>query len=236
MRKLLLLLPLLLTLWHPYPIAALGRYAPRTTGYDVSWPNCDVTPPKNPAFGIVGVNFGRVFTGNPCLQEEANWFKQLSLYLNTAYPGADFARKYQYDRPPCPAHNENCLAYNFGWNATHYAVTYAGLQNVHAFSWWLDVETVNSWTDNIPANTASLQGMVDALRHYTFLPTIGFYSAPPQWQTLTYGWQTGSPAWIGTGSLERADALAACTQPSFNGGTTILTQYTQGLDRDYVCR
>jgi hypothetical protein len=224
-----------LLLFVSVDVHALANYPVGSTGYDVSWPNCEISPPPHPTFGIVGVNFGRVFTGNPCLHDEATWFQNLSLYLNTAYPGESFAKKYQYDRPVCATHDENCLAYNVGWNAAHYAVTYAGLQDVHAFAWWLDVETVNSWTANIPANTESLQGMLDALRHYTFLPSIGFYAFPGQWQTITYGWQNDLPAWAATGSLDRADALAACKAPSFNGSKVAMAQYTTGVDRDYVC-
>ena len=234
MRRLLLLCGLGLLVFS-MPVSALGSYPAGSTGYDVSWPNCGATPPTAAAFGIVGINDGRVFTGNPCLHEEASWFNNLALYLSTSYPGKPRALKYPSSPKTCSLNDENCLAYNYGYNAAHYAVSYAGLQDTHTTSWWLDVETVNSWTSDVTANTESLQGMVDALRHYTFFPSIGFYAYPGQWQALTYGWHNDLPTWVATGSLNRDDALTACTQPSFDGTKVVLTQYTAGLDRNYVC-
>lgn len=235
MRRLITPLILVLLLCISVPASALGSYPSKTTGYDVSWPNCGVSPPSSAAFGIVGVNYGRVFTVNPCLQQEAGWFQNLSLYLSTSYPGKPLALKYASSPKACKTSDNNCLAYNYGYNAVRFAVANASIDNAHALTWWLDVENVNSWTDSATANTESLQGMIDALRHYTFLPTVGFYAYPGQWQTLTFGWRNKLPTWTATGSTSRRDALNICHQASFNGGAQLLTQYTIGLDRDYVC-
>jgi hypothetical protein len=59
--------------------------APTAPGYDVSWPQCGVSYPINPGFGIVGVNKGIVFSPNPCLASEVTWAGGTSaaLYANT---------------------------------------------------------------------------------------------------------------------------------------------------------
>src|SRR5207247_1390297 len=58
-------------------------------GYDISWPQCGGAYPSNPAFGIVGVNKGIVFSPNPCLASEIRWGggAAAQLYANTGNPG-----------------------------------------------------------------------------------------------------------------------------------------------------
>ena len=65
---------------------AQGQYISGSVGVDVSYPNCRAKI-SGAAFGIVGVNGGKSFTSNPCLKDEASKFKNLSLYVNTGYPG-----------------------------------------------------------------------------------------------------------------------------------------------------
>ena len=40
---------------------------PTPTGYDISYPQCGGSYPRNIAFGIVGVTRGLAFSANPCL-------------------------------------------------------------------------------------------------------------------------------------------------------------------------
>ena len=77
--------------------------------------------------------------------------------------------------------------------------------------------------------------MIAAIRHYTFLSTIGFYSLQDQWAILTGNWDNDYIAWTATGAYSRASAVDACSQPSFTGGKLLLAQYTLKLDEDYVC-
>lgn len=214
---------------------AASIYPAGKIGNDVSWPNCKAKPPKNSAFGIVGVSGGLVFRPNRCLFEETHWFKNLSLYLNTGYAGKKRAEKFADQPRACARDDEACLAYNFGYNAGTYALNYAASQYVHTNIWWLDVETVNSWSDNVYYNRASLQGMVDAIKHNTLLPSIGFYAYPGQWQTITGGWRNGHPNWAATGDDDYKLAVSYCKGQAFTGGPTWLTQYTTRLDNDYVC-
>lgn len=214
---------------------AMGVYPAYQTGHDVSWPNCRATPPDGRTFGIVGVTGGLVFHPNPCLFEEVHWFNKVSLYMNTGYAGKALAVKYASYPQDCAPVDERCLAYNYGYNAGVYAINYAASQFVHNNVWWLDVETENSWSTNTEYNRASLLGMVAAIKQRTLLPTIGFYSYPGQWMTITGSWQNRYPAWAATGSDDSSAATALCGVRAFNGTQTQLTQYTTRLDDDYVC-
>ncbi len=205
-----------------------------SVGYDVSWPNCHATPPKN-TWGIIGVTGGLDFTPNPCAYNESVWFNSYGLYMNTGYPGPVKAAKYANFPKICKPSNNVCLAYNYGYNAAKYALNYASLQDVHANSWWLDVETVNSWSDSIHENRAVLQGMEDLIKASTLLSTVGFYSTTFQWQTITGGWNNPSNNWVATGGNDLTLAKKSCVGNNFTNGRTILTQYTSGLDKDYVC-
>jgi hypothetical protein len=116
-----------------------------------------------------------------------------------------------------------------------------------AYSWWLDVETGNSWqtlesaygqTATARANdTAALQGEVDALTD-SGVSAVGFYSTSYQWGQITGGTgQTfaGSPAWL-AGSSSLSTAKSQCGSTSFTGGKILLTQYaSSGYDADFRC-
>jgi hypothetical protein len=221
------------------PAHALAPYPVHATGIDVSWPdtNCLTAPPPGTAFGIVGVNGGLDFRPNHCLLQEASRFgNNYSLYLNTGYPGLPLALRYRSSPRRCQAGDQTCLAYNWGYNDVLYSLQYASRLDVHSTYWWLDVESVNSWSTYTSVNRQALHGMADALRQRTFLPVIGFYAYPGQWQTITGNWRNQAPAWAATGSSARNDALAACREPGFTGGQLVLTQYIHTLDEDYACR
>ncbi|HUS26684.1 MAG TPA: hypothetical protein VMY99_05040 [Nevskiaceae bacterium] len=224
---------------YPVQAAALNPYLQDSTGFDVSWPNnnCVSTLARGAAWGIVGATGGLNFHTNPCLPVEAAWFKHLSLYSNTGYAGLAKAQKYAGWPRHCATDDENCLAYNWGYNAGKYAVKAAAQQNIHASMWWLDVEIENSWSEtNVLANRASIQGMADAIERYVVVVTIGIYSYPGQWDKITGSWRPGHwPSWVATGTYDRATALAWCTGHDFTGGGTWLTQYIEVLDRDYAC-
>jgi hypothetical protein len=202
---------------------------------DVSWPNCKTEPDHFHNNGIIGVTGGLDFHANPCLAQETSWFASYSLYINTGYPGSQSLRKFPASPKRCAPGALQCPAYNYGYNATLYAIRYADLQNAHATKWWLDVETENSWTDNFLVNRASLQGAIDAIKQNVPFSEVGVYSSPDQWAILTGKLHNGLPAWLATGSTARAAAVQACRQQGFTGGRLQLTQYTQGLDQNLTC-
>jgi hypothetical protein len=218
--------------------AAQGQYVAGTTGVDVSWPNCRALISKA-SFGVVGVSNGLGFSTNPCLVKEANHFtNNLSLYVNTGYPGAtsNNAKKYAASPKLCGAADLNCIAYDYGYNAGLYASTTASNAGVHATTWWLDVETMNSWTSDALQNQNSLQGETDALKA-SGISTVGVYSTTAQWGIITAGWQNGLPSWGATTWTTAKQAATYCTGHQFTGGPSYLMQYkaARGIDQDYAC-
>lgn len=215
-------------------VLAQGIYAPGTVGSDVSWPNCNAKPPTNTAFGIVGVTGGLGFSPNNCLALEAGWFANLSLYVNTGYPGSYRGLDFQNSPKACQATDLNCLAYNYGYNAGQYAVGYANSQNIRSSTWWLDVETENSWTSDPSQNRQSLQGEYDALLAAGVI-SIGAYSTTYQWNLITGTWKNGWPNWGATTWRTAKQASKYCTGHDFTGGGTWLIQFKSKLDQDYAC-
>lgn len=236
-RLALLLFMMAIIFFSSVTVAAQGLYQAGSTGVDVSWPpaNCKAAEPSDTAFGIVGVTGGLDFKPNNCLLTEASWFTSRSLYMNTGYPGAALAAEHANGPHQCEPQDNRCVAFDYGYNAAEYALLYAASQNVHSTAWWLDVETENSWSTNAQENRAALNGMIAAIHRTVFFPTIGIYSTPKQWKQIMGNWQNNLPNWVGTGSSERSDALAACQGSDFTGGGTQLTQYILKLDHDYVC-
>ena len=218
--------------------AAQGQYLSGTTGVDISWPNCTASIPRN-SFGIVGVSNGVGFSTSPCLATEASHFvNNLSVYVNTGYPGAtsDNAQKYAASPRLCDSADLNCIAYDYGYNAGLYAYNAANTAGVHAATWWLDVETMNSWTSDTLQNQNSLQGETDAFKA-NGISTVGVYSTTAQWGTITAGWKNGLPSWGATTWTTAKQAATYCTGHQFTGGPSYLMQYkaSHGLDQDYAC-
>ncbi|HSX00231.1 MAG TPA: hypothetical protein VLH38_04310 [Patescibacteria group bacterium] len=210
-------------------------YADMPIGYDVSWPNCGIKPPNNMSWGIVGITGGISLRPNNCARIEASWFKTLSLYINTGYPGGK--RVWQFSSAPkdCSVYDSTCLAYDYGYAEGVYAVHLATSQGLHAGVWWVDVETENSWDDDPLVNRASIQGSIDAIRRETVFGRVGVYSYPAQWDIITGKWHPHFPAWAATGGTKFEDAKKACAAASFTGGPLWLGQYTRGLDRNLPC-
>ncbi len=213
---------------------AQGIYQSATVGNDVSYPNCSAKAPKSAAFGIIGTTGGLGFSQNPCLTKEAGWFGNKSLYVNTGYPGQSYALKYQNSPHACSNGDLNCLAYNYGYNAGQYALNYATSQGVTSSTWWLDVETANSWTNDYQQNQNSLQGETDALKNSGVI-TVGVYSTTAQWSSITGGWQNQLPNWGATTWQTAKQAAKYCTGHDFTGGGTWLLQFKGSLDQDYAC-
>jgi hypothetical protein len=217
--------------------AAVPEYIAEQTGVDVSWPkaNCQVPARFLRSWAIVGVDGGLDFTKNPCLRSEASRVSDYTLYANTGYPDTAFGRHFTATPRHCSRGNMICLAYDYGYANGVYTVKYAASQGLHATRWWLDVETDNSWTNNIYVNRASIAGEAAAIRRETVVGQVGVYSYPGQWDLLTGNWRNGMPNWSATGSLERSVAKSFCKNENFTGGGTWMTQYTVRLDEDYVC-
>jgi hypothetical protein len=214
--------------------AAQGPYSGGSNGIDVSYPNCKVKLPASD-FGIVGVTGGVGFKPNPCLAAEASHFKNLSFYVNTGYPGQISAMAYTHYPNDCQGSDLNCVAYNYGYNAGTYAISYASGLGLWSSTWWLDVETMNTWTNDYAQNIQSLQGEADALTT-AGVANVGVYSTTFQWGVITGSWKNNLPSWGATTWNSAKQAKTYCTGHEFTGGSTWLLQYQgKNLDQDYAC-
>lgn len=234
-RFILPLLALALAVVPTLQTSAAGFYATGSVGIDVSYPNCGAKL-GTPAFGIVGVTGGVVYSHNPCLAAQARSFKDLSLYINTGLNASPDSPYYTQALQSCGG-DASCAAYAYGRNAANDAWQYAVSQGVSSNRWWLDVELENSWNSDTQLNRQSLQGAYDALAQ-NGASLIGAYSTTTQWNTITGSWQNGWPNWGATTWNTASQAKTYCKGHEFTGGQTLLIQFKDKkskLDQDVAC-
>jgi hypothetical protein len=219
--------------------------ASTANGYDVSWPQCGKALPVDGDFRIVGVSGGKPYEDNPCLAAQYQWAvasPDVGFYMNTANPGngSNVVNWYgqRSPNPNCSRSDEGACAYDYGYNAAKHAFAYAqqatGAAGAH--SWWLDVETANSWSSTPALNTADILGAVAFLRSQGV--PVGAYSTGYQWGIITGGAHASDLyVWYaGAGNAGQAALWCAATDSSFTGGTVVLVQWVQdGIDRDHAC-
>jgi hypothetical protein len=248
-RPLIASIALVVTLIVATPLAVA---APTTRGYDISWPQCGSTYPTNPAFGIVGVNKGIVFSANSCLASEITWAggAKAQLYANTGNPGPALSSHWPSGQTaprwcdPTNPDTADC-AFDYGYNAAKdsYADAVAAFGSIGfpgspaSSAWWLDVETSNSWRSAVSLNVSALQGEAYYLTSVAGVAKLGIYSTQYQWNQITGGSTTFSAnhSWIaGVGSQK--NAASHCKGTGFTGGRIELAQYAfSGFDADLVC-
>ena len=189
----------------------------------------------------MGVSDGLPFYDNPCLASEYAWAtagsRPPAFYMNTADPGAQSVRWTLPGPQPCGGSSDDLgCAYNYGWNAADHAYGYANAQTGMADSvvWWLDIETANTWSANVAANQADIQGMLDYFRAKSL--QVGAYSTASQWKQITGGESVAVPNWV-PGASSASQALSWCTPShSFTGGPVTLVQYPAGsFNGDAAC-
>jgi hypothetical protein len=186
------------------PADAISTAAPGAIGHDISHPQCVRSAlPAGGAFGIVGVNGGRAYTVNPCLERQYDWARDLphtaGVYINTGNPGYKsknyWTKSGKKDPARCikakSASDPGC-AYNYGWHAAAHAMKVAKKAGVSTKrTWWLDVEISNSWVGTGIANAADLQGAFDYLREHG-VSEVGLYSTSYQWKQITGGYHAST--------------------------------------------
>jgi hypothetical protein len=234
-------------------LAAAVAYSPGSLGNDISYPNCGGPFPTGSDFGIVGVTGGRAFTQNICLSAEYGWATALkptspltnpgaALYMNLNAPVGSTAR-YGLTGPygKCSHKDKACIASNYGFNAASAAYNYAADEGAASSSWWLDIETSNSWSSNTSLNQDTISGAVHFFA--TNSVVIGFYSTRSQWTSITgqHGsWspnKTSYPIWqAGASSESNAKTICASSTAGFAGTLPELVQYVyDNFDTDYAC-
>lgn len=254
MRRSLFNLPAAAALALAFAIPALPAAARGGTGstsaaaYDVSYPQCGSRLPSGGGLGVVGVTDGLPWSTNPCLGAEYAWAaakpQPAQLYMNTANPetaSAYWATRAGSGPRVCANLNDASdtgCAYNYGWNSAQDALGRARSVTTAAATatWWLDVESANSWNGTAAANAQDLQGSLDYLAG-AGATASGIYSTSYQWSSITGGYRVASAAsWI-AGAASATQAASWCgASHSFTGGPVRLTQYPSGgFDADYVC-
>ncbi len=247
----------------PAPAPTLTRDA-TGPGLDVSYPQCGRELPESFSFAIVGVNGGRVLSINPCLGPGGDdpslleWAgPDAELYANTGNPGPGRSRHWpggQTTPRACntranPGNDTADCSYVYGWNAAahSYAAALAayvdlGWADADADrlpgdpTWWLDVETANSWRLDRALNVVTLQGAVDYLESMG-VTEVGFYSTPLLWWWITGGTDAFAehPAWH-AGARNLADAQDRCDGNAFTGGELRMVQWVENnLDHNHRC-
>lgn len=234
-------------------------------------------------FVIVGVNGGLATTTNPCLRDQLAWANQakgafmqpkLQLYVNTANPGGlNTASWPKNNTDPlgtvtnnpygvCNGGDSLSCAWQYGWNRAAEAVqvrfkpaaTAAGIKDKpEGYTWWLDVETENTWKSGsqfaYQSNVADLEGMVS---YFKSLPNasprlpidVGLYSTSYQWGQIVGSAVSstsnlnGLASWLAGGGT-RTGAIKLCyTAPLTARGKVALTQYWPAgstLDYNFSC-
>lgn len=228
-------------------------------GNDVAWPQCGKSLPSGQAFGIVGVNGGKANNFNSCYATQLAWAQKSSgkvaaqppvqLYLNTGNPGDVLAQYNVQDWPTTsdPAidpygqcsgtwTNDKPCSWQYGYERAQADVAFVG---AGSYKYWLDVETVNSWSSDLSKNQAVLEGMTFYLQHQG--STVGLYSTAYQWNQLIGTPAAGSSLngldnWY-PGASSQKNAVSYCSKTPFTPGSKItLTQYvSRNLDYDYSC-
>ncbi|MCU1574688.1 MAG: hypothetical protein JWO93_2770 [Micrococcaceae bacterium] len=227
-------------------------------GNDVSWPQCGKALPTGQAFGIVGVNNGLANNTNPCLVTELVWAAKSSdttgqpraaLYVNTANPGTAgswWPSSNTYAGTTVPNPYGTCgnsagaaCSYIYGWAKAYDDANTRGISSPSTYTWWLDVETGNSWSTDTAANRADLEGM--AAYFASIKAVTGIYSTTSQWTQIVGTVPSGSRlyqlnSWL-AGARTLTGAKHNCSSaPLTGGGHVTLTQYVSGsFDYDYSC-
>jgi hypothetical protein len=250
-------------------VPGIASAAPTRVGYDVSYPQCGSSLPSARAFGIVGVNGGLSTKANPCLATQLAWAwksngslapkqPRAQLYLNTANPGevrdqvTTWPTRGSTPYGSCDGGNTAACSWQYGWERAENTVTSfftpaAAEARVDgrpaSYTWWLDVETANTWqsgsSDALARNRATLEGMAAYLLARG--GKVGVYSTNLQWGQIVGSVPStsnlrGKNSWL-AGATTLSGARANCTKPPLvPGGRVTLTQYVQGgWDRNNSC-
>lgn len=147
----------------------------------------------------------------------------------------------------CSGTNDAGCAYVYGWAKAYEDFNHRGVPDPSSYTWWLDVETSNSWetpssTDPgaaYTANIASLRGMIDYFT--TQNVEIGIYCTPYQWGQITGITSpdasdpfAGVQTWIAGASSSNTSSF--CAEGFTYGRSATLVQYVSGrFDYDVVC-
>ena len=254
-------LSLLAALFTAIPaMAANTIFTPGTYGYDISFPQLGGPYPSAYAapsqtnslvstFGIIGVTGGRAYSQNPFLAAQYRWVTGYNsapltpaFYINLNYAvGTTAPNGLTGPKGNCAPSDMACVAYNYGYNAAQRDFAYATSEKVKSSSWWLDIETANSWSDDTSLNDQVIQGAIDYLSKQYYSPTqkiaVGIYSNPSMWKEIAGDFAPGLPVWFTAADSQQSMASYCSADHSFAGGTVTAVQYWSdgAFDLEYSC-
>ncbi len=192
---------------------------------------------------------------------------RVQLYVNTANPGEVISEittwpKSNTDKTGfttsnphnvCTGANDMACSWQYGWNRAVEAnldrfVPAAKAVGIDSsaglYTWWLDVETMNTWQSGSPEalarNSATLEGMTSYYKAQG--AQVGLYSTAYQWGTIVGNSVGASSNLNGLGNwrpsgASLSNAKANCSvDPLTSGGFISLTQYVvKNLDNNHSC-
>jgi GH25 family lysozyme M1 (1,4-beta-N-acetylmuramidase) len=174
-----------------------------------------------PGFVVVGINGGKPFTDNACLDREVAWARTrtgFAAYLNIDAP-----------RSGDPAAYGRRVALD----------GLARVQRAHLAVpvLWLDVEVLNHWTSSAAVNVAVINAALRTLQQHGVTP--GIYSSVPMWQQITGGARLGVPVWLATSVTDYRQLASYCVS-GLGGRAAEMAQYVawdgrQLVDVDMLC-
>jgi hypothetical protein len=194
--------------------------ASTAVGYDVSYPQCSTSLPRDRAFGIVGVNGGISTRANPCLAQQLTWAWESSgavltqskaqVYLNSSNPGELLTQVSTWPKAgvtpygSCTGTNSTACSWQYGFERAQNSVISFFTPAAQAarvdsqpgrYRWWLDVETMNTWQSGSAAalarNRATIEGMTAYLTSRG--GWVGIYSTNQQWAQIVGTVPASSP-------------------------------------------
>jgi len=211
-----------------------SAYPAGSVGYAISWPQCRGPYPDEPFdFGIIGVTNGQAFTRNPCFADEYRWAQRgryhPSIYMNTNYDETIPATS---DMEGCGA-DASCRAYQYGRAMAEAAYEFAASVHGVAPVWWLDVQIVSVWSEDVTLNAASIRGAGEFLRSKGI--RVGISSTSFQWATVAGGAQHNLPVWDAS-ALDADMAATFCAEgEDFGGGVTEQIAYVEQFETVVAC-
>jgi len=255
----------------PAPESPNYPYPAQVTGYDVSWPQCSPhgsakvqTLPADPAFGVVGVNNGKINGFDTCFTAQIAWAganRSMYIIMEPA-PGNNPVQETSGPEASCAKTSNSCLGYDWGYNYAMADIAFVKAAGLSPKVWWVDVEIGEQWPTapvDQPVNAAIIQGALDAIKGAGHIG--GVYSTWFQWGEITGSYipPASPPLWVpGANTLTGGDFSAqsfceralsagdpstlASASIGFAGGVPWLVQYgydgatpPDGVDPDYSC-
>ncbi len=227
----------------PPPIPAtnsedsLAPYPEGSMGFAISYPQCPQSYPTSTyEYAILGVTDGRSFTHNPCLKDEISWAQDApyhpSFYINLSFPIDIYPTLTKsFD---CGVGDQKCIAYHFGYATAQDAYNYALSQGLADVPWWLDMQTISTWSADKSVNAQVVQGAADFYKSKR-LP-VGLSTTPYQWDQIAGDYITDLPTWV-PGRVDKQTATQYCLNgKGYSGGQVQQVAYVESnFEVVYAC-